>query len=413
MINLLRSVFQPYAIFLLVSLFLAFSNVFVPKYFLDENDFKNYRLFFNMANIFGPLLLLGVDLSVGFIELKKLIGFIKLYLIFVIVAITILVIGESIDSEFNTRILYGVLFVGSIQLVASLLLKIGKINGFYFLSQIYTKLIPISAMFLSICFFGIFSIEFSLLVACFLLAIPAIVSIPYLRSNKNIAPSIGVLDLKVVSLVFGTLAVDMVIRLPYLLSLDSEPGITNLIDIVTAFTSTLIYPVMLYSRKIELDSKMNPVDFYKKIRPGYFSIGGIQLLLVIIGVCSLWYVGRIGIVSYEPSQLIRIGFGLAFCSTMISVIPNFIKIYIFRGLDSYKHNLLWLSMCLTLSGFFWMGYIDDVILVTTIFVTLSFIGQYSIAVKWTGSYVVFLNYNSLALSLIFLLMFIYSYQYAY
>jgi hypothetical protein len=331
----------------------------------------------------------------------------------VIVAITILVIGESIDSEFNTRILYGVLFVGSIQLVASLLLKIGKINGFYFLSQIYTKLIPISAMFLSICFFGIFSIEFSLLVACFLLAIPAIVSIPYLRSNKNIAPSIGVLDLKVVSLVFGTLAVDMVIRLPYLLSLDSEPGITNLIDIVTAFTSTLIYPVMLYSRKIELDSKMNPVDFYKKIRPGYFSIGGIQLLLVIIGVCSLWYVGRIGIVSYEPSQLIRIGFGLAFCSTMISVIPNFIKIYIFRGLDSYKHNLLWLIMCLTLSGFFWMGYIDDVILVTTIFVTLSFIGQYSIAVKWTGSYVVFLNYNSLALSLIFLLMFIYSYQYAY
>ena len=72
--RLFGSILQPYAIVILVSLFLAFANIFVPKYLLDENDFRSYRLFFNIANIFGPLLLLGVDISVGFIELKKLIG---------------------------------------------------------------------------------------------------------------------------------------------------------------------------------------------------------------------------------------------------------------------------------------------------------------------------------------------------
>ena len=69
--RIFRSILQPYAIVILVSLFLAFANIFVPKYFLDESDFRSYRLFFNVANIFGPLLLLGVDLSVGFIKLKK------------------------------------------------------------------------------------------------------------------------------------------------------------------------------------------------------------------------------------------------------------------------------------------------------------------------------------------------------
>ena len=411
--RILRFILQPYAIVILVSLFLAFANIFVPKYFLDESDFRSYRLFFNVANIFGPLLLLGVDLSVGFIELKKLIGFIKSYLVFVIFSIIILVIAESIHSEFNTRILYGILFVGAINLIASLLLKDGKVNSFYFLSQVYTKTIPISGLFLSFCFFGNFDIDFSILLACFFLAIPLFVLIPYLRLSKNIAPSISVLDSKVVGMVFSTLGIDMVLRLPYLLSLNGEPAITNLIDIVTAFTSILLYPAMLYSRKIEVSSKMNPVIFYKQIRSGYFSIGGIQLLLAIIGVCSLWYIFKAGLISYELGQLLTIGFGLAFCSSMISVIPNFIKLYICQSFDNYKLNLLWLGMCFILIASFWVGDINDVILVTVIFVILSFICQYLIAVKWTGSYGIFLNYSSLTLSLMFLLMFIFSFQYVY
>jgi hypothetical protein len=214
-------------------------------------------------------------------------------------------------------------------------------------------------------------------------------------------------------MVFGTLAIDMVLRVPYLLSLDGEAAITNLIDIVIAFTSILLYPAMLYSRKIEVSSKMNPAIFYKQIQSGYFSIGVIQLLLATIGACSLWYIGKIGLISYELGQLLTIGFGLAFCSTMISVIPNFIKLYICQSFNNYKLNLLWLGMCFILSASFWIGYIDNVILVTVIFVTFSFICQYSIAVNWTGSYSIFLNYSSLTLSLMFLLMFIFSYQYAY
>lgn len=412
-IRIFRAIFQPYAIAILVSLFLAFSNIFVPKYFLDENDFRNFRWFFNIAFIFGPLLLLGVDLAVGFIELKKLIGFIKFYLIFVFVAVTILVFSESTDLAINTRVVYGVLFVGAINLIASLLLKVGRVNSYYFLSQVYMKIIPLTAIFFSTYFFEEFDLDFSILIACMLLAIPIIAMIPYLWSKENISPSIKVLDSKVVGLVFGTLGVDMILRMPYLLSLGGEPTVTNLIDIVTAFTSILLYPAMLYSRKIEVSSKMQPAIFYNQIRLGYSSISGLQLSLAIVGACSLWYIGTIGLVAYELGLLLKTWSGLAFCATMISVIPNFIKIYISQGFDSSKNNLLWLSMFLILSIVFWAGYIDDVILITTVFVALTFICQYSIAVKWTESYGIFLNKGSLMLSLMFLFMFICSYQYAY
>jgi hypothetical protein len=405
-ISIFKAVFQPYAIAILVSLFLAFSNIFVPKYFLDENDFRNFRWFFNVAFIFGPLLLLGVDLAVGFIELKKLIGFIKLYLIFLIFSVTTLAVGEMIGIEIQTKVLYGILFVGAINLVASLLLKVGRVNSYYFLSQVYMKTIPLSSMFLSIYIFGHFNNEFSLLLACLFLAIPIAALIPYLLSTENTPPSFSVLESKVVGLVFGTLAIDMVLRLPYFLSLRGEPAFTNVIDIVTAFTSILLYPAMLYSRKIEVTSKMQASDFYRQIRSGYFSITGMQLLLAIAGACSLWYISGIGLVSYELSQLIRIGSGLAFCATMISVIPNFIKLYILHSLDSYKYSVLWLSTSLLIISSFWIGFINDVLLVTVIFVTMSFIFQYAVAVKWTKSYNIFLNYGSLALSLVFILIFI-------
>lgn len=411
--HILKVVFEPHGIVIFVSLFLAFSNIFIPKYFLDESDFRDYRLFFNIANQFGPILLLGVDLSVGFIKLNKLIGFIKFYLIFIFFSILILVIGESINSEFNTIIIYGVLFVGAIHLIASLLLKDGKINSFYFFSQIYLKLIPISALFLSFSLFGNFDIDFSILLACLFLSIPLFMLIPYLRSSKNIAPSISVLDSRVVGMVFGTIAIDLALRLPYLLSLNGEPAISNLIDIVTAFTSILLYPAMLYSRKIEVSSEMKPVIFYEQIRSGHLSISLIQLLLGMIGAFSIWYLGKIGLISFELGQLLKIGFGLAFASTILSVIPSFIKLYILQSFDNYRINLLWLGLCFVLSASFIFGYINDVILLGVIFVFISFICQYSIAVKWTGSYGLFIIHNSLILSIICLFMFIFSYQYAY
>lgn len=406
-----RAIFQPYAITIFVSLFLAFCNIFVPKYFLDENDFRNYRFFFNIANIFGPLLILGVDLSVGFIKLKKLIEFIKFYLIFIFFSIIILTIGESIYSEFNLSIVCGVLFLSSINLIASLFLKIGNVKSFYFLSQIYSKIIPISALFLPLFFLENFDIDISILIACLFLAMPIFLIIPFIWSKDNVSPSISVLNLKVIGLVFGTLGIDMILRIPYLLSLNSEPAITNLIDILTAFTSIILYPAMLYSRKLEVNSKMHPAKFYNQIRSGYFSISLIQLFLILIGTFSIWYIIRIGLISNGLDQILKIACGLAFCSTMISVIPNFIKLYISNSLDSYRLNLLWLGMCMMLIAAFNLGFIEDIILLSVIFMILSFSIQYAIAVKWTKSYSTFLNYGSLSISLIFFLAFIFSYLY--
>lgn len=409
--GIIRAVLQPYALVILASLFLAFSNVFVPKYFLEESEFRDFRLFFNIASIFGPLLLLGVDLAVGFIELKKLLEFSKLYLMVAFAAVIFLVFTENTSSVQNARVLYGALCVGAINLVASLMLKVGRINSYYFFSQIYIKIIPLSVMFFSIYYTGVFDLDSSVFLACILLTLPSIGLLPYFWSREYTPPSIKALDARVVGLVFGTLAVDMVLKIPYLLSLGGDPAVTNIIDIVTAFTSILLYPAMLYSRKIEISSKMRPATFYEQIGSGYTSISGLQCVLTIIGGCSLLYVEAIGLIKYDQGLLVKAWSGLGFSATAIAVIPNFIKIYISNGLINSKYSLILLCIFLLLATIFSVGYISDPVLVSVIFVTLFFGWQYMIALEWTKSNHIFLNKGSFVLALLFLLVFACSYQY--
>ena len=157
----------------------------------------------------------------------------------------------------------------------------------------------------------------------------------------------------------------------------------------------------------KISSKMEPKVFYDNVKSGYFSIGMLQLMLLSASVLALAVALFIGLISYEINGLIRVFSGLAFCSVVISIIPNFVKLYINKGFNRRKHNYIWLSMCLILSLIWWGGLVGDIMILTATFVIISFLIQYSIAIAWTGSYKSFLNYYSLGLSSICLMTFIY------
>ena len=406
-----KSIFKPYALFFLISLFLAFSNVFIPKYFLSEDGFKTFRSFFNLANIYGPLLILGVDVGVGVIKKLKLISFIKFSTILLTIIIPSVFLWGGLQGNQIIFSLVGALLVGSIQLTGSFFLKFGKLNLFYFVSQIYGKIIPLAVLLLTYIFYEGFHPIFTFAIACVLLAIPIISLAPYFFKNNKVSPNLSALKPSIVGLVFGTMAIDLALRLPYLMSFNGDIAVTNIIDICTAFTTTLLYPAMLYSRHIEVNSKMVPGAFYQEACSGYFSIFSVQLIITMVAIICVSFATWIGVLEYDTALLIQIGSGLAFCATIMSVIPNFLKIYICTGFNRKRLNYLWLAMIVALFSMWWVGYFINVVFLIMCFLIITTFIQYFIAKDWVKSSGIFVNYYSLSLSLVFLV--VYSYESIY
>lgn len=337
---------------IIVSLALSFCNVFVVRIMEDDPDrISAIRSLLVVSSLFSPVFILGLDTVIGKIK-RTLVT--KLNLAF-FVAIAFVFLLNFLLQSFWLSVALLAFVQGYTQYVAAQKLLVQKDLAFKIHSQLFAKLVVFIVLIIAL-YFTLSIYTFALICATiiivgnvkFLGLNLGNMRLSRLTEDNSDVKSLIFLSTGALSALFVT---DLMLRMPYLISLMSSSQIANEYDIAVAFTSTWVLPLLIGSRQLEVKAKYNYLVYlseYKKLRNSTL----VQtIILVGCSIVAIYISGRLGLMKENISNVY---YALAISSVpalLLLIFPNITRMFFLSYKACYGDTLKCIRILFSMAAF--------------------------------------------------------------
>ena len=366
-------------IILITSLALSFTNLFAVRIiFLDSEAVAVMRSILVIGLMLSPITIFGLDTVIGKIN-EKIIA--KLYYIFLLGSVILTVIIIIFEASYFYSALLA-LTIGMSQFNASIYLIEGKDFRFKIYSQLAPKIILVLSLILT-SIIGVRIQDFMVINSILLILLNIAIYLGNNQSNrvtihltKKDLNELSQLALTGLSALFIS---DLVIRMPYLMSLNGPPQISNEYDIATAFTSTWILPLAIATRIDEVKSGYNYKRYSLAILQKKMSINLQVLVLVISSIIIIRLVTAFSFISETFDGIMIAMLSTGWPAFLIILFPNTTRMY-FLTKDHIlaNGNRIYISIVTIMGTFYLASRINSQIYLSIVIFLIIYLMNYAL-----------------------------------
>jgi hypothetical protein len=274
----------------------------------------------------SPLAIFGFDTIIGKINSALITALIQLFLI---VTALLMLLAQIFDNTVMRYLLLAIT-IGMTQFVASIMLTLNQNLLFKICSQILPKLI----IFTSICLSFYFSENahlFTSITTSLLLFTTILLAGRRLLTNKLLLlcnwktiQNLAQMSIHALSALFVS---DLILRLPYILSLASASAISNEFDIATAFTSSWVLPLAIATRINEVQSGYHYQTYKKLIRPLKTGIMCQIAILIVSSIILIYLLTSLSFITETFTGVMTAMIFTGWPALLIVIFPNITRMF--------------------------------------------------------------------------------------